>query len=194
MPATTPATLPGTQRDSAHLAFLKYREHTQTFAVSTNCRSIYRSVEQIYEVAKSLPTLIFVDSQPCTAIKLSCLPQCQSDAAERTPAACIEEVGFCEFEMIRFNHRSPYSSPTCLFPQEARATIADFMPRNLSARTRSCLSICGARVEQTLRRSRRRPSAPHVPRLPIECLPGTRRPATDLAHDAAMNEPPCADR
>ena len=63
-----------------------------------------------------------------------------------------------------------------------------------AVKNRSCRSTFSAPLPGSPHRSRRRPSLPHGLGLPSGHLPGSQRPATDLARDVVANGPPCAGR
>jgi hypothetical protein len=57
------------------VAFFKYGQYTNTFAVPTKRGSVYCSVEQAHEVPKGLSASIVVDLYPSTAVGLAGLFQ-----------------------------------------------------------------------------------------------------------------------
>jgi hypothetical protein len=74
--------------------------------MTTNGRSINRSVEQVHEVPKSLSARIVVDLYPSATVRPAGLLQGEGDVAKWTPAAGIEEVRLGRLKLIGFNfHR-----------------------------------------------------------------------------------------
>jgi hypothetical protein len=63
-----------------------------SFAVPTERRFRYSSVEEVREVPKSLSASIIVDLHPTAAVGLVALLQGKGDVTKFTPAARIEEV------------------------------------------------------------------------------------------------------